>query len=105
MSLVQAVLCDQFAIVCGEQQANLDNGGVLHNFKKVFKLNQNVMIGLSGMIEDNYYLFQDYLNLDFTMKENCVDTLAEVFEKVAVRHREMMSQGECGVFSLVCGSF
>lgn len=103
MSLVQAVLCDQFALVCGEQQANLDNGGVLHNFKKVFKLNENVIIGLSGVIEDNYYLFQDYLNMDFTMKEDCSDSLSDVFEKVAARHQEMTAQGECDVFSLVCG--
>lgn len=103
MSLVQAVICDRFALVCGEQQANLDNGGVLHNFKKVFKLNENVIIGLAGVIEDNYYLFQDYLNVDFTMKENCPDSLEEVFEKVTVRYNEMVAQGECDVFSLVCG--
>lgn len=103
MSLVQAVICDRFALVCGEQKANLDNGGVLHNFKKVFKLNENVIIGLSGVIEDNYYLFQDYLNVDFTMKEDCPDSLMEVFEKVGARYREMVSQGECNVFSLVCG--
>ena len=103
MSLVQAVLCDQFALVCGEQQANLDNGGVLHNFKKVFKLNENVIIGLSGVLEDNYYLFQDYLNLNFELRGDCQDDLEEVFHRVTLRHREMAEQGECAVFSLVCG--
>ena len=103
MSLVQAVLCDRFVLVCGEQQANLDNGGILHNFKKVFKLNENVIIGLSGVIEDNYYLFQDYLNVDFTLKEDCPDSLEEVFTHVSARYQEMMNQGECDVFSLVCG--
>ena len=103
MSLVQAVLCDRFALVCGEQQLNLSSGGVLHNFRKIFKVNENVIIGLSGVIEDNYYLFQDYLNVDFTLKEDCRDSLEEVFDKVAARYREMTSQGECDVFSLVCG--
>ena len=103
MSLVQAVLCDRFALVCGEQQLNLSSGGVLHNFRKIFKVNENVVIGLSGVIEDNYYLFQDYLNVDFTLKEDCRDSLEEVFDKVAARYREMTSQGECDVFSLVCG--
>ena len=103
MSLVQAVICDQFALVCGEQQANLDSGGVLHNFKKVFKLTECVIIGLSGVIEDNYYLFQDYLNVDFTLKENCQDSLPVVFDRVSARYREMAEQGECDVFSLVCG--
>ena len=103
MSLVQAVLCDRFALVCGEQQLNLSGGGVLHNFRKIFKVNENVVIGLSGVIEDNYYLFQDYLNVDFTLKEDCRDSLEEVFDKVAARYREMTSQGECDVFSLVCG--
>lgn len=103
MSLVQAVVCDQFVLVCGEQQLNLSNGGVLHNFRKIFKVNEQVIIGLSGAIEDNYYLFQDYLNVDFTLKEDCSDSLEDVFNKVAVRYREMTEQGECDVFSLVCG--
>ena len=80
MSLVQAVLCSEFALVCGEQQLNLTSGGVLHNFRKIFKVNESVIIGLSGAIEDNYYLFQDYLNVDFTLKEDCPDSLAEVFQ-------------------------
>lgn len=103
MSLVQAVICDEFAFVAGEQQLNLSSGGVLHNFRKIFKVNKDVIIGLSGTIEDNYYLFQDYLNVDFTLKEDCRDSLAEVFDKAAGRWREMKEQGECDVFSLVCG--
>ena len=103
MSLVQAVICDQFVFVGGEQQLNLSGGGVLHNFRKIFKVNENVIIGLSGAMEDNYYLFQDYLNVDFTLKEDCTDSLEEVFSKVAARYREMTEQGECDVFSLVCG--
>lgn len=103
MSLVQAVICDEFALVCGEQQLNLNNGGVLHNFRKIFKINDSVIIGMSGMAEDNYYLFQDYLNVDFTLKEDCPDSLGEVFDKVSAKYREMTEQGECDVFSLVCG--
>ena len=103
MSLVQAVLCSEFALVCGEQQLNLTSGGVLHNFRKIFKLNEYVIIGLSGVVEDNYYLFQDYLNVDFTLKEGCQDSLPVVFDRVSARYREMAEQGECDVFSLVCG--
>ena len=103
MSLVQAVLCSDFALVCGEQQLNLNSGGVLHNFKKIFKENNDVIIGLCGAMDDNYYLFQDYLNVDFTLKENCQDSLPVVFDRVSARYREMAEQGECDVFSLVCG--
>ena len=103
MSLVQAVICDQFVFVAGEQQLNLSSGGVLHNFRKIFRVNDTVIIGLSGIVEDNYYLFQDYLNVDFTLKEGCQDSLETVFEKVAARYQEMTDQGECDVFSLVCG--
>lgn len=103
MSLVQAAICDQFVLVCGEQQLNLTSGGVLHNFRKIFKLNENVIIGLSGSIDDNYYLFQDYLTIDFALKEGCRDSLGEVFDQVAARYQEMEAQGECDVFSLVCG--
>ena len=103
MSLVQAVLCDQFVFVAGEQQLNLTSGGVLHNFRKIFRVNDNVIIGLSGAIEDNYYLFQDYLNVDFTLKGEYPDSLSTVFDNVAARYREMTDMGECDVFSLVCG--
>ena len=103
MSLVQAVLCSDFVLVCGEQQLNLNSGGVLHNFRKIFKVNEYVIIGLSGVVEDNYYLFQDYLNVDFTLKEGCQDSLPVVFDRVSARYREMAEQGECDVFSLVCG--
>lgn len=103
MSLVQAVICDEFVFVAGEQQLNLSNGGVLHNFRKIFRLNKDVIIGLSGSMDDNYYLFQDYLTIDFELKGDCPDSLAEVYDKVAARYREMTEQGECDVFSLVCG--
>ncbi|WP_251318055.1 hypothetical protein [Flintibacter muris] len=101
--LVQAAMCDQFVIVCGEQRLNLSNGGVLHNFRKIFKINEHVIIGLSGAIEDNYYLFQEYINPDFTLKEGCLDSLEEVFDRVTARYQEMTAEGECDVFSLVCG--
>ena len=103
MSLVQAVICDEFVFVAGEQQLKLNSGAVLHNFRKVFKLNDNVIIGLSGSMDDNYYLFQDYLTIDFELKEDCPDSLEDVFDKVTARYREMTEQGECDVFSLVCG--
>ena len=99
--LVQAAMCDQFVIVCGEQRLNLSNGGVLHNFRKIFKINEHVIIGLSGAIEDNYYLFQEYINPDFTLKEGCLDSLEEVFDRVTARYQEMTAEGECDVFSLV----
>lgn len=103
MSLVQAVICDEFAFVAGEQQLKLNSGAVLHNFRKIFKLNENVMIGLSGSMDDNYYLFQDYLTIDFELKGDCPDSLEDVFGKVTARYQEMTEQGECDVFSLVCG--
>ena len=103
MSLVQAVICDEFVLVGGEQKLNLSGGGVLHNFRKVFKLNDDVIIGLSGSMDDNYYLFQDYLTIDFELKGDCPDSLGEVYDKVTARYQEMADQGECDVFSLVCG--
>ena len=103
MSLVQAVLCSDFALVCGEQQLDLTSGGVLHNFKKIFKVNNDVIIGLCGAMDDNYYLFQDYLTVDFELKGESPDSLAEVFRRVTGRYEEMAAQGECDVFSLVCG--
>ena len=103
MSLVQAVVCDQFVFVAGEQQLNLSSGGVLHNFRKIFKLNDNVIIGLSGSMDDNYYLFQDYLTMDFELRDEFADSLEEVFDRVSARYQEMEAEGESDVFSLICG--
>lgn len=104
MSLVQAILSSQFVLVCGEQQANLSDGTVRHDFRKVFKINKNVIIGLTGTIEDNYILFQDYINPDFTLKETCSDSLEAVYSKVILRYNQMKISGMAyNVFSLVCG--
>ncbi len=66
-------------------------------------MNENVIIGLSGPMDDNYYLFQDYLTVDFELKGEFTDSLTEVFLRVTERYEEMVAQGECDVFSLVCG--
>ena len=104
MSLVQAIICNQFVLVCSEQQANLSDGTIRHDFRKVFKINEAVILGMTGIIQDNYYLFQDYLTPDFKIKANCTDSLDTVFNKVTARFYQMNAiNKQSNVFSLVCG--
>ena len=104
MSLVQAIICDRFVLVCGDQQANLDDGSIRHNFRKVFKINKNVIIGVTGMVDDNFILFQDYINPNFTLKQGCLDDLETVYKKVTLRYNQMVNSGKAHkAYSLVCG--
>ncbi len=108
MSLVQAVISNHFIIVCSEQRANFDNGTVDENFKKVFKINQNVIIGMAGSISDNQKLFEDFLicdidNCKLIPKEKCNLTLNEVFEIVTNKFLLLNKTPNFNTHSLVCG--
>ena len=52
MSLVQAFICEQFVLVCGDTRAVFSNGEISDNFPKVKKID-NAIIGMTGNIQDN----------------------------------------------------
>lgn len=86
MSLVQAFIYKDFILVCGEQRANLDDGIVVENFIKVRKLNSTTIIAMTGTIEGNAKLFIDYINPDFTVKENVYNQTYNDVERCVIEN-------------------
>lgn len=68
MSLVQAFIYKDFIVVGGEKKATLQGGIVVDNFNKVVKLNEVIIIGMTGTVEGNARLFSQFLNGDLSKK-------------------------------------
>lgn len=51
MSLVIGVACNEFVVMGGEGKAVLSNGNVLTDFQKVFKINNLILIGITGTLQ------------------------------------------------------
>lgn len=105
MSLVQAYIYKNFILVGGDQLAILSNGQVIDNFVKVRKINNNVIIGMSGTIEGNATLFSYFVNNDLTIKEK---NLALTYEDIIrITHKSYFENNDFlqkhSVHSVVCG--
>ena len=51
MSLVISVACGEFVVMGGEGKAVLDDGLIITDFRKVFKINNNILIGIAGTLQ------------------------------------------------------
>ena len=90
MSLVIVFLSENFAMLCGEQRLTYKDGTTYENFKKVFRLNNNLAIGITGEL-DKYidflypFLFDDGttgLKINYDEVENLsFDLITEVFDR------------------------
>ncbi len=105
MSLVQAYINENFILVCGEQKATFLNGTVVENFRKVYKLNDTTIIGMSGTIEGNYTLFSNYINQDFILKGTyCSDNYKNIENRVIDNfYKNYKYFEEHNVISIICG--
>ena len=106
MSLVQAYISENFILMCGEQRAILSDGTVNENFKKVFKLKDTTIIGITGTIEANIVLFQSYLHIDGNVLE--VSKNNHTYNEVVLNILNSYLNNKYyidkkGVHSLVCG--
>ena len=63
MSLVQVVLTDEFVLVGAEMRAVSDNV-IIDNANKLVKINENIIVGCTGNVNDNLELFSDFISLD-----------------------------------------
>ena len=63
-----------------------------------------VLEGLHHPLYPEFYAFWREAEIGILLREYVEgDSLEEVFDRVAGRYQEMTDQGECDVFSLVCG--
>ena len=51
MSLVISVACGEFVVMGGEGKAVWDDGLIITDFRKVFKINNNILIGIAGTLQ------------------------------------------------------
>lgn len=104
MSLVQAFICEKFVLVCGDTRATFSSGEISDNFPKVKKIG-SAIIGMSGNIQDNVYVFQDFINGDFSLKDLNKSFSYEFIRKVAIlRFKELkQKKSNIGVHSVICG--
>lgn len=51
MSLVIGVACGEFVVMGGEGKAVLSNGQIITDFRKVFKINNHILIGIAGTLQ------------------------------------------------------
>lgn len=104
MSLVQAFICEKFVLVCGDTRATFRNGEISDNFPKVKKIG-NAIIGMAGNIQDNAYVFQDFINVDFSLKDLGRSFSYEFIRKVAILRFNELKQKKPNieVHSVICG--
>ena len=62
MSLVQAILTDRFVLAAAETRAVKPDGSIIDDVNKLIKVNNEVIFGCTGGIEDNYKLFYGFCN-------------------------------------------
>lgn len=87
MSLVIGVISNQFAIVCGEGKVTYENNTSADDFKKVFKLNSDTIMGITGdlralkrfvgdffYIKDNRFYLKDLPNVRYKDIKEKLDT-------------------------------
>lgn len=60
--MVQAILTDRFVLAAAETRAVKPDGSIIDDVNKLIKVNNEVIFGCTGGIEDNYKLFYGFCN-------------------------------------------
>lgn len=106
MSLVQALIGKKFIVACSDGFATLANGETVDDYKKLFKINDDIIIGITGVAEHNYQLF-DYCIQNETVNNSDYDFRCVVSETESRLKflAQLMSSGkiEMKINSCICG--
>ena len=115
MSLVQAIITDNFIIVGADTRATAQNGFRLDTVNKLIKLNKHIIFGCTGDVYDNYILFADFCNYSvlngLTNSENNIDVSYNDFIKIITHRFNVLNEKNINrtqgdpydVTSIVCG--
>lgn len=103
MSLVQAYITQNFILAGGDTRATLNDGVIIDNFKKIYKLNDTTIVGAAGSIAGNDILFRDYI-INSEATEICKRmTYSEIEADLLARLCFDKRITEYGINSFVCG--
>lgn len=114
MSIIQAVITNEYAIIAGDRRAVIEKEGkILNHFNKIIKLNNQVMFGCTGGTLDNFQLFDGYCYYNTRNGYENTDhdiniTYNEFIETITARFNEMYNLHINGskrydLGSIVCG--
>jgi hypothetical protein len=113
MSLLLAALTDEYIVIASETKVKFHNGKT-SEVSKIFELNNDLAIGITGDIDDNIMLFFDYLEYG-DLEENCIklknehlyDRYVNAYRRVESRMNVITTLREDGanrrIHSLICG--
>lgn len=115
MSLVQAIITEDFLLVGADKRAVRHDGTTTENNNKLIKLNSNIIFGCTGGAMDNFKLFNGYcyysdtigfVNSDeqFDISYNdFADIISNRFQTMYNEHIDKNHNGHYEICSLVCG--
>ncbi len=102
MSLVIGVACENFVVMGGEGKAVLGNGQTITDFRKVFKINQNILIGIAGTLQGIKTFAGFLFNVQdsrFTIKRfNPEPSYNEIKELLDDSYDDIIKNGNCDTF-------
>ncbi len=102
MSLVIGVACENFVVMGGEGKANLNNGQIISDFRKVFKIDNNILIGIAGTLQgiNNFVGFLFNIQDDrFTIKRFQPEpSYNEIKELLDNSYDDIIKNGNCDNF-------
>lgn len=101
MSLVIGVITKNFAIVCGDGKATYSDNVILSDFRKVFKFNNDILVGITGNIAGVKkfigFLF-DFDGRRFDKKDNLKVSYLTLKMELDKRFDEIIKIGQCENF-------
>lgn len=102
MSLVIGVTCNEFVVMGGEGKAVLSNGNVLADFQKVFKINNLILIGITGTLQGintfSGFLFNISDNRFAVKNFQPEPSYNEIKELLDSSYDEIINNGNCDNF-------
>lgn len=115
MSLVQAVIAENFVLVGAETRGVNYDGTFIETVNKLIKVNNNIILGCTGGIMDNYTLFSDFCDytdihglipLQEEIKINYnefVDIISKRFLVMYERKHNVQNAIPYEIMSIICG--
>lgn len=111
MSLLQAIITDNYAMLCSDTKAYKLNGEYTDHSVKIARISDTVMFGCTGKVQDNYTLFSEYCDCDGIkyIPKYISDDISynEVIEYLTIQYDNMEEQFQSGtpyeICSMVCG--
>ena len=102
MSLVIGVVHNDFVVLGGEGKATLNNGKILEDFQKVFKISNSALIGITGTLQGINHFVGFMFNIEeerFDIKQFQPEpAYNEIKELLDCRFDEILNNGNCDNF-------